>query len=866
MIANASILVLVLALGDPATGILRWRNGDVLSGTLMESRADRIRWSGPHWDQPWELAPEALDSIRFLAPSEAPGGAFRIRTATRDILLADPAGADPEAFVLESFLLGSVRIRRDAIRSMERVVGSGKILLAVRYRDWIPPSPVRKLRYRTYHLDPRWEEEELPDLSGMAPLAEGDLPDGRIDFGVTSWDAPRAIVFEGEIRVRPDGGDLAMSLALAGPGRPTNPPGSYSRFTVGNRVLVLDRRKETCLADRRLSPLGLEPGWHPLRFVHAGSGRGALVGAAFGPARGVPGTYGPVMAPVEDPLPGWRKGVNGHPTTSKRATVLREVEHLPGSFEMELDLISGRRPRFGLELGEPARDAGSPGAFGVRTRGDLLVVSQGDAFRPVRKLEEADRTVRLRLLHDGEQRRLMVLDWNGEVLTDWRDMRIGTGASVVRIVNHGADLTVRSLIVSPFRGGLDTVDFKRDRVRLVDGTVVPGVLRHDPATGGWRIDSGERSRAVALESVDRVDSFSGGSIPASSPARLVWRNGTTVQGRLAGVSGDSIVLDTAFSGEPVECSREGLEFLTFLSRPSSPPAPPEAHRLYGRDLVLQGRLVPEAGEDPLRWLPEGAVRSQPFPAPLREALQIFLHPGRDADPRREPHRIQLDGGEFLVCRVLSFDPRELVIEAPLSGRRAIPSRHVKAIELDPGPMRLPRFDHPFLGISRDPPRRPPPEDPALEKRIEAALAIPRIKQESPPTHLLVAGNGDVRRGRLLAMDADSLRFRTRLRELTLERKLVRLVVRITAPGNGDPKERSRLILRNGSVFLFEGVASDGENLILQSGIHGRWRIPPDAIRELTLGEFVDELDPDDYSDWVARPAPTRDHRAPAREP
>ena len=81
---------------------LRWKNGDALPGTLLESQPGQIHWSSPLFADDLVIDVKALDSIffpeRLLPPSEA----FRVGTVSGDVWVADLIGADQETFLFSS--------------------------------------------------------------------------------------------------------------------------------------------------------------------------------------------------------------------------------------------------------------------------------------------------------------------------------------------------------------------------------------------------------------------------------------------------------------------------------------------------------------------------------------------------------------------------------------------------------------------------------------------------------------------------------------------------------------------------------------------------------------------------------------------
>jgi len=74
-----------------------------------------------------------------------------------------------------------------------------------------------------------------------------------------------------------------------------------------------------------------------------------------------------------------------------------------------------------------------------------------------------------------------------------------------------------------------------------------------------------------------------------------------------------------------------------------------------------------------------------------------------------------------------------------------------------------------------------------EESRQAVLTIPRFRRDSPPTHVIIAPNGDLLRGRLLAVEGDQIEFESRLEALRFERSRVGAIVWLDPPKKDDPK-------------------------------------------------------------------------------
>ena len=71
------------------TQTLRWKNGDVLPGKLLESTFGVIRWKSPYFSDDLVIDISVLDSVVFPKQSAPAREAFRVGTVSGDIWIAD---------------------------------------------------------------------------------------------------------------------------------------------------------------------------------------------------------------------------------------------------------------------------------------------------------------------------------------------------------------------------------------------------------------------------------------------------------------------------------------------------------------------------------------------------------------------------------------------------------------------------------------------------------------------------------------------------------------------------------------------------------------------------------------------------------
>ncbi|MEO2031574.1 MAG: TlpA disulfide reductase family protein [Planctomycetaceae bacterium] len=148
------------------------------------------------------------------------------------------------------------------------------------------------------------------------------------------------------------------------------------------------------------------------------------------------------------------------------------------------------------------------------------------------------------------------------------------------------------------------------------------------------------------------------------------------------------------------------------------------------------------------------------------------------------------------------------------------------------------------------------------------LTIPRFRRDDPPTHALIAPNGDVLRGRLIAINSDSVEFESRLEVFRFPRERVATVVWIQNPekkrgpgeavGEAETTPRDAAVLQtvlNGGflVSMTPARLSDGQ-LHGESSVLGHCSVPANAISRLYLGNPEQRKDTAAYSQWRAKHA------------
>lgn len=146
-------------------------------------------------------------------------------------------------------------------------------------------------------------------------------------------------------------------------------------------------------------------------------------------------------------------------------------------------------------------------------------------------------------------------------------------------------------------------------------------------------------------------------------------------------------------------------------------------------------------------------------------------------------------------------------------------------------------------------------------KLSRALIRPRHSGNSAPTHLLLSKNSDIGQGRFLRFKEKTVWFELGAENFMVPVERVDRVVSVEALGKADTnvlnydfKSQARLFLVDGSVLDFVVNKSDNRFLYGKSNLYGEVAIPVASIQKLTLGGFGSDAFESKYDEWVIRSA------------
>ncbi|MDE0400025.1 MAG: hypothetical protein OXL96_19695 [Candidatus Poribacteria bacterium] len=207
--------------------------------------------------------------------------------------------------------------------------------------------------------------------------------------------------------------------------------------------------------------------------------------------------------------------------------------------------------------------------------------------------------------------------------------------------------------------------------------------------------------------------------------------------------------------------------------------------------------------------------------------------GQDKDGKRLTFRINADEAK-------KMDGRQLV-------------RTVKLKERNPGREWMEIEDDTWIGLLATPSN---PEKDKSALKLERALTVPRFNRDNPPNHILVAKTGDMKRGKFLDFQGQTIQFDSRLREFSVPIDRVARVVDVSGDGlhqASTTQTEVRVTLTDGSILIFEPLEVKEGKLIGHSSVYGAVSVPVSSIEHLYFGEKAKSFKAA-FEKWNIRPA------------
>lgn len=168
----------------------------------------------------------------------------------------------------------------------------------------------------------------------------------------------------------------------------------------------------------------------------------------------------------------------------------------------------------------------------------------------------------------------------------------------------------------------------------------------------------------------------------------------------------------------------------------------------------------------------------------------------------------------------------------------------------------------------------------LTEKAERALTVPRFNRDNPPSHILVANNGDLKRGKLISFNGETIQFESQLKQIVIPINRVARVIDISVDTDdksvkeGDGSQQSetenegfdvdqteiRFTLIHNPILIFEPLEVKGERLFGRSPIYGDVSVPVKSIQYTHFGDKAKTFR-SVFAEWVVRSAKEPDFGA-----
>ena len=865
-----------------ADDTLFWTNGDSLSGKLLDATSSHLRWQSPIFASPFSLQLGHLGSVRFAQSGRVtkPNEPIRFVLLNGDVLYGQLVDVTKDGIVVQSARHGQCRLRRSAVRSFRQPTLSALDSGPFGPNSWRTLSHTRKLS--------EWQTNVDGQLSTNVVGAELF---STVELASTC-----------EIRIELRWTDEARFLVALAPPNAARIPGDSVKLEVWGDELVL----QTLASDGNFVHLQkLTKDVHSLQFrlhwnqelgeLSAHSSDNTLLGklaAAGESGRGKTCLY--IQNRGSDLTLVYASVSEGHSATFEEAGEGQSCVYLTDG-----DPVLGRIQGFD------------------KSSSSLLLVDSSGKNRTFKM----DRVVSVQFKREKDVRanksQISLAYCDGALLRGTLEA-IGDGRIALKTVHSDEPISsalagVREL---KFRLSDESTGASEDVIEFdggkLHGRLAPGDIESSPL--GWLpvgsanaspLPEGRRMRIVR-------ETDDSGSQPGEDAVSdvLHLRNGDIVPGRLETIDETHVSIKTAF----VQTTRisqsqiKAIELNMNVFLPTSGFGSRGWIVTEGQDGAVKRTDKQAVFHKPATLRHGGILRGNeirfdvqwdvrvpvaltisPFTGGVKQmgptVLSLYFtgqqviargqqgqarQPGRQHAVLGRPHT----GGETRANLKLSFYDKEFQVSVDgnmlltqpftesaregngiiltvqrLGANRQRNGGQESSDLLTIANLEVGHSEGVFHGLRID------------DESKRAVLTVPRQRKKNPPTHVLVAQNGDLLRGRLLGLTADHIEFTSRLDDFTFPRQRVAGIIWLDAEERAESSSpisadaSARAILAGGATVSFTPNGIEQDELVGRSGLLGEFRIPIVQVHELHLGGRG-QLDQTvvAYADWELRPA------------
>ena len=806
------IVAVVLVVWTPtiqareAEQTLRWKNGDLLLGKLLESTAGQIRWASPYFSDDLVVDIGVLDSVVFPKQSVPAMEAFRVGTVAGDIWIADIVDSDERTFHFSSERHGRFRVNREAIYTLERREHPNLIFDGSQMTNWGLPE----------------QNANQPIL----PFGGNALPDWYADRGGhPRTDNVKAKMFHALNWPQ----HFEIDLALAST---TRPPGFV--FALGKNLY---------------EALRLETWVNELVVV-----QGTL--------------FEPVLT-IQPDRRNFRLRLvyNG-------ATGVLEVFDFAGNLLLKLD-----------EVGQTIKESG----VYIYNRGQNLTVRRLRVYRqPVDSTQQQIDASKSRVhMMNGSvvYGKLFVEKESGYVLDDDGNRHAVDIQQIDRVVQPGVALVEMEYPVAltypdgaVLRGKIAQVN--SDRVLLQTAFANEPIECMFAGASMLRIESRGPKNNDQIKDEDRLFHPLGNLrgrvfFDIEDGSFIRWRPvGASKTVRLANSRSVHIERNNRRASKVYPFDTSQFRHILHLKSGEIIPCQISSYdeKTVGfQSPFISAHLIDSTDVKALEF--SGRTHANYIDrAHLTNSKRSYINLGAEGN-RNNRIIIHNNGGQNGLKGFLGeggkIDVRGGEIRFMIDGKEinVRPGQDLGEVVLEEV------FFH--GGTSKNH---------KLDKKLERALTVPRFNRDTPPSHILVAENGDMKRGKLLNFNGETIRFDSKLRRFSVPIDRVARVVDVTQTSvenlrdninsnqqrsgqlkDGVVKPESSVSLTDnlysevsmrltdGSILMFEPLEIKDDKLLGRSPIYGEIKVPIESIQHLYLGDTPASFEAA-FAAWVVRPA------------
>ena len=814
-------VIVVMALWFPTVQaeetetLLRWKNGDVLPGQLLESGSGTIRWASSYFLDDLVLDVKVLDSVAFPKKSVSTTEAFRVSALSGDVWIADLIGSDDNTFFFSSERHGQFRVNRSAVYMLERQERPHFLFDGSQLKNWkLPPERQTVDPVFPFGSDRRSSWYAGPEGHPKTSIVKAEI------FHAFNW---------------PERFEIELELASV-----AHPP-NFS-FALGKdlyQALRLEIWKDELVAVQGVlfkSVLAIQPEQRNLRLrLTYDEGTGVLR---------VFDSTGNLLLNLEGVKPTVKESGlyiqnRGEDLTVRGVKVYRQLK------ESAAQRINFSKPRVYMTNGERIQGrlfVQEDGAYVLDTDGtrrDLDLQELNHIVQPGIPLTALDQSVTLKypdetVLHG----KLMQVNSDSVILQ--------TAFADEPVTCSLADASLLSFAAKPDVG--EAVQ-NTDKLFYASGSLRGRVLfGGDQAASSIQWESVGALKAVRLannrashiernnKSVSKIEAFD----TAQFRHTLHLQSGEIFPCQITSYDGKSVSFQSPLiSAQHLDSvTMKALEFSDRTHAPSIDRTQPTTD-FDSVSVTWVGR------ENGVREVKIQLVGME------KDGAEFIIN----ADNMQK-----LDAGDLVVI----VNEKNL-IGNPVRVRLEIAPRDGKGLMEHPGDG--------WIGLLATPPDS---EKDKSDLKLERALTVPRFNNDNLPNHILVANTDDMMRGKFLGFSGQMLQFDSKLRRFSIPINRVARVVDVIGdsrqpsavgsqedtsphekPGSltSDDFQQSevRVTLTDGSILIFEPLEVQDGRLLGHSSIYGEVSVPVSSIEYLYFGEKAKSFKAA-FEEWVVRPA------------